>query len=119
MILAVLSSIPQHANRAPKLSIAGGHRPALTVGPQILAGIETETRDIPNAAHRTPLVFRSVRLCSIFDHNQVAPPRYFHDGIHVGRLTVKMHGKDRDRKSTRLNSSHLGISYAVFCLKKK
>src|SRR5262245_65341445 len=25
----------------------------------------------------------------------------------------------QDRKSTRLNSSHLGISYAVFCLKKK
>src|SRR5436853_5376992 len=27
--------------------------------------------------------------------------------------------EERDRKSTRLNSSHLGISYAVFCLKKK
>src|SRR5438045_642550 len=27
--------------------------------------------------------------------------------------------QNRDRKSTRLNSSHLGISYAVFCLKKK
>src|SRR5437899_5965175 len=27
--------------------------------------------------------------------------------------------KWQDRKSTRLNSSHLGISYAVFCLKKK
>src|SRR5690606_6821415 len=27
--------------------------------------------------------------------------------------------KDRDRKSTRLNSSHVKISYAVFCLKKK
>src|SRR5947199_8678295 len=27
--------------------------------------------------------------------------------------------KEIDRKSTRLNSSHLGISYAVFCLKKK
>src|SRR5205807_8714934 len=27
--------------------------------------------------------------------------------------------KDADRKSTRLNSSHLVISYAVFCLKKK
>src|SRR5437899_5098505 len=27
--------------------------------------------------------------------------------------------QQRDRKSTRLNSSHLGISYAVFCLKKK
>src|SRR5437899_4051122 len=29
------------------------------------------------------------------------------------------HKVDQDRKSTRLNSSHLGISYAVFCLKKK
>src|ERR1035441_10917471 len=28
-------------------------------------------------------------------------------------------GPRSDRKSTRLNSSHLGISYAVFCLKKK
>src|SRR6266496_6166433 len=28
-------------------------------------------------------------------------------------------GGDRDRKSTRLNSSHVEISYAVFCLKKK
>src|SRR5438876_4875146 len=27
--------------------------------------------------------------------------------------------RDRDRKSTRLNSSHPSISYAVFCLKKK
>src|SRR5437899_5735589 len=33
-------------------------------------------------------------------------------GLTIGRA-------DRDRKSTRLNSSHLGISYAVFCLKKK
>src|SRR5436853_4023923 len=31
---------------------------------------------------------------------------------------ARRHG-GRDRKSTRLNSSHLGISYAVFCLKKK
>src|SRR5947209_12779025 len=28
-------------------------------------------------------------------------------------------GRTRDRKSTRLNSSHANISYAVFCLKKK
>src|SRR5207245_11477738 len=28
-------------------------------------------------------------------------------------------GRDQDRKSTRLNSSHGSISYAVFCLKKK
>src|SRR5205814_9438244 len=32
---------------------------------------------------------------------------------------VESLGNLQDRKSTRLNSSHLGISYAVFCLKKK
>src|SRR5437899_6511972 len=31
----------------------------------------------------------------------------------------KQRAVQEDRKSTRLNSSHLGISYAVFCLKKK
>src|SRR2546421_9575357 len=31
----------------------------------------------------------------------------------------RLHGNTRDRKSTRLNSSHDQISYAVFCLKKK
>src|SRR2546426_6146055 len=36
----------------------------------------------------------------------------------VSRTAVE-HGRYRDRKSTRLNSSHLVISYAVFCLKKK
>ena len=32
---------------------------------------------------------------------------------------AKSLSKKRDRKSTRLNSSHANISYAVFCLKKK
>src|SRR3989454_3932406 len=35
------------------------------------------------------------------------------------RITRQCSKKKRDRKSTRLNSSHLVISYAVFCLKKK
>src|SRR2546426_5649206 len=36
----------------------------------------------------------------------------------LGALALTI-GVARDRKSTRLNSSHLVISYAVFCLKKK
>src|SRR2546426_8659722 len=36
--------------------------------------------------------------------------------VHLPELAL---GDARDRKSTRLNSSHLVISYAVFCLKKK
>src|SRR5947199_2235241 len=38
---------------------------------------------------------------------------------HLNWLIEKLDQSQRDRKSTRLNSSHLGISYAVFCLKKK
>src|SRR5688572_32763968 len=34
-------------------------------------------------------------------------------------LAAPKRGRGRDRKSTRLNSSHSQISYAVFCLKKK
>src|SRR5438477_6067071 len=34
-------------------------------------------------------------------------------------LARSVTGQWRDRKSTRLNSSHMSISYAVFCLKKK
>src|SRR5437773_6500970 len=37
---------------------------------------------------------------------------------HAG-ATLRPLGADQDRKSTRLNSSHITISYAVFCLKKK
>src|SRR3712207_7716884 len=51
----------------------------------------------------------------------VAPARA--DGHHQFDLVVEVAREggvgDGDRKSTRLNSSHANISYAVFCLKKK
>src|SRR3712207_7740971 len=39
--------------------------------------------------------------------------------LHLSALGVKLTELTKDRKSTRLNSSHANISYAVFCLKKK
>src|SRR5476649_3061485 len=42
-----------------------------------------------------------------------APPRTDWDGYNLAKKLIL------DRKSTRLNSSHTVISYAVFCLKKK
>src|SRR5690606_39639255 len=38
---------------------------------------------------------------------------------HAGAAALDRRGVHADRKSTRLNSSHVKISYAVFCLKKK
>src|SRR5256885_13165032 len=57
---------------------------------------------------------------SVHDPHRVGHPRVERvllDGDGVRRL-ARAHGCG-DRKSTRLNSSHLVISYAVFCLKKK
>src|SRR5436309_13535716 len=54
---------------------------------------------------------RSVRCGAIALHHHDAPHRHARTG-----RNVVMQG---DRKSTRLNSSHVKISYAVFCLKKK
>src|SRR5690606_40835525 len=39
--------------------------------------------------------------------------------LHLSERFESASGLDQDRKSTRLNSSHVKISYAVFCLKKK
>src|SRR5690348_18008075 len=41
------------------------------------------------------------------------------DGRPDPRVRAGQAGREEDRKSTRLNSSHPSISYAVFCLKKK
>src|ERR1035438_5833961 len=40
-------------------------------------------------------------------------------GFHIGNPALESESLEIIRSATRLNSSHLGISYAVFCLKKK
>src|SRR5947199_7351622 len=52
-------------------------------------------------------LFRSICTVSILPAQEVSSP------------SPAPASSPTDRKSTRLNSSHLGISYAVFCLKKK
>src|SRR2546430_10277023 len=57
-----------------------------------------------------------------FDAPNTVVPKPFSAKAQDGKLTLKLEPKSVtaiDRKSTRLNSSHSQISYAVFCLKKK
>src|SRR5688500_19183882 len=61
-------------------------------------------------SHRRKSTCRSRRSRT---RSRIAPPSV------PCRLHRASHSRERDRKSTRLNSSHLVISYAVFCLKKK
>src|SRR3712207_8407106 len=49
----------------------------------------------------------------------VLGPRPAHGRDETVPLGVPVGAAEQDRKSTRLNSSHANISYAVFCLKKK
>src|SRR5947207_5638448 len=70
------------------------------------------------------LVFGGPRsLGELADAEQVRPPTMSRivSGLERAGLVKREATEDgrRDRKSTRLNSSHTVISYAVFCLKKK
>src|SRR2546430_5243681 len=62
-------------------------------------------------------LFRSVSRREPEVHLLARPEPDGRGGIEV--LGPKLDGRGLDRKSTRLNSSHSQISYAVFCLKKK
>src|SRR5258705_5288504 len=56
---------------------------------------------------------------SLHDALPISWPWPFAGEFASGTRTGVIWPMEIDRKSTRLNSSHLGISYAVFCLKKK
>src|SRR5690242_21062485 len=57
-------------------------------------------------------------LTDYFDHNRTIVVTT-HQVEEVQDVLTDLMFINRDRKSTRLNSSHMSISYAVFCLKKK
>src|SRR5688572_32217159 len=73
-------------------------------------------------------LFRSIRNTGSTDHvafDEVGLPgfQFIQDpveyGSHSHHTNMDLYERVQDRKSTRLNSSHSQISYAVFCLKKK
>src|SRR2546430_11896842 len=89
------------------------------------AVISSLTRDdLFRAIARSLRRIVSFERTAIFLHDQAADVlRLFvlESSLSSDYFTVglEMNPRDRDRKSTRLNSSHSQISYAVFCLKKK
>src|SRR5258705_9151776 len=62
-------------------------------------------------------LFPYTTLFRSLDHEAALPAPAYQGQVFPAQV-VACAGR-ADRKSTRLNSSHLGISYAVFCLKKK
>src|SRR5439155_22310892 len=107
------------------------------------SSINTGSRAVPSTAapaRSLPRAQRSRTRRSVFFKHTATTKIYtlsLHDALpilpeaprHLGRCFVQTpvtmvpsqleFGQSRDRKSTRLNSSHVATSYAVFCLKKK
>src|ERR1039458_10726395 len=94
---------------------------------RVRAGGRSHLQGLDKAIRLDPLV-------SVFFFNDPATteiyPLSLHDALPISRprstrrppscwRSWRAASPATDRKSTRLNSSHLGISYAVFCLKKK
>src|SRR5277367_4911726 len=89
----------------------------------------------PGAAFRLQQTRRPILLHFFFFFNDTATTEIYtlslHDALPISAIIQTFHKRTiiliilhssfphRDRKSTRLNSSHITISYAVFCLKKK
>src|SRR5436309_5892743 len=72
---------------------------------------DTATTEIYTLSLHDALPISDTRFRTV----EISDPRFERDGLRFA--TVK--SPALDRKSTRLNSSHVKISYAVFCLKKK
>src|SRR2546426_24582 len=99
--------------------------------------IASHVRLKPLNCSRLPFVYAQETLTFFFFFNDTATTEIYtlslHDALPIssdrisprcarGRQHSRIRNRNRsrpDRKSTRLNSSHLVISYAVFCLKKK
>src|SRR2546426_3907706 len=105
--------------RALQLESSGNIRPAPRVHPVdrlnpeegIMAGTATARERVKKHA-LPPLPYDYAALEPHIDRQTMEIHYTKHHQAYVNNLNA-------DRKSTRLNSSHLVISYAVFCLKKK
>src|ERR1035441_3586356 len=117
---ATKTSCRYSANRTRRCLFPDLRSPARPPSRRVLFPIELADRQA--AAVLQPLHAEDVMVARIarnFDPSWSAAIHAHHAYAHRRVLRAGFGiGDVEDRKSTRLNSSHLGISYAVFCLKK-
>src|SRR5690625_6467559 len=91
------------------------------VGPGLLSPSDIPS-DVAHTASNTALMSRTIQAISTHQPQAHYAGHQQHEHEHPptgGAFLTRGERPDhRDRKSTRLNSSHVAISYAVFCLKK-
>src|SRR5207249_7391313 len=87
---------------------------------ELWAVLDIETRGCGFLPDRRPVILFERHIFSReTNHRFDTPHPHISNRQRGGYGADGAHQYERDRKSTRLNSSHVSISYAVFCLKKK
>src|SRR2546426_345189 len=121
-LISYVENRPAAAGEALARAIRDGKLGVSAVFAQALTGIldhETFARVLwPTGlfAREHGLGYQAAQLADVPGHPFTLPTLLAASGV---RYLASGVNPERDRKSTRLNSSHLVISYAVFCLKKK
>src|SRR3712207_8816564 len=110
----------EHGGGNPSIATLLRISDALGVGLPVLVDVERPRAVTVTAAGQAPVLWRGPRGGQAVLVAGTEPP----DVVELWDWTLQpgeAHASEahRDRKSTRLNSSHANISYAVFCLKKK
>src|SRR5258708_11541520 len=112
----------------PQATVLGGKAPAeesaiLDELPDLRRQVVQFVSDLPVITHATEVFHRSIQKGLLVGRQsrfrraeQFVPVRLAAEQLAIPPDCARI---ERDRKSTRLNSSHQIISYAVFCLKKK
>src|SRR5690242_21536540 len=99
-----MASTPDHVFGFATRALHAGHRPDAETGARAVPIYQTTSYVFDDTSHAAAL-FNLQRFGNIYTRIMNPTTAAFEERI--------------DRKSTRLNSSHMSISYAVFCLKKK
>src|SRR5699024_11959559 len=102
-----------------KLDSVNEHRRDLIQDKEILES-KVERLEVENSSLEDKLTVANSKLLEKEYDLSKMPEIEFKGRLVIDRLEKGYEPKNKkDRKSTRLNSSHVSISYAVFCLKKK
>src|SRR5690606_40248916 len=106
--------------RLPRaVSGIGQHPPAFTEpGPVLVQLGGARLRRVGRHLHEVAQLVAELHQHAVLAPGQQAPAALLRAAL-LAALDPGPEAQEEDRKSTRLNSSHVKISYAVFCLKKK
>src|SRR5690554_7437027 len=101
-----------------RIGTSGALVPEVKVDSFLISALAIGLDNVMHYYAKTDKIFNREFAKAFIDHTQWNPDNSVPYGVEADKGLLKKISSE-DRKSTRLNSSHVRISYAVFCLKKK